>query len=298
MRCFVLHIIKTILFDDYYMKQFNLVNELLSFIDLKKQQNNTIGFVPTMGSLHDGHESLIETCQKENDITIVSVYVNPVQFNSKKDFINYPRNLKLDISCLEKLNCDVLFSPDVEEMEKFPKLEAKINLGNLNMLLEAKKRPGHFKGVIIIVSKLFQIISPNRAYFGEKDLQQLLIIKQLSYQRFNEINIVSCPTIRNPYGLAKSSRHRNLNSQDLKLARVVYEILKDVKRNISEWGVKKSKKYVENYLIRLDKINLDYFEIIESESFSFTQEIHSNCDYYALIAVKIRNIRLIDNLKL
>ena len=298
MACCILHIIKTTLFDDYYMKQFNLVNELLRFIDLKKQQNKTIGFVPTMGSLHHGHESLIQVSQKENDITIVSIYVNPIQFNSKIDFINYPRNLNLDIRCLKKLNCDVLFSPDVEEMEKFPKPEAKINLGNLNVLLEAKKRPGHFKGVVIIVSKFFQIISPNRAYFGEKDLQQLLIIKQLSYQKFNEINIVSCPTIRNAYGLAKSSRHKNLNSENLKLARVIYEILKNVKRNVFEWGVKKSKKYVEKYLARLDKINLDYFEIIESESFSFTEEFNPNYNYYAMIAVKIGDVRLIDNLKL
>ncbi len=138
------------------MKQFKLVNELLSFIDLKKQQNKTIGFVPTMGSLHKGHEALIEKCQKDNDITIVSIYVNPIQFNKKVDFINYPRNLNLDISCLEKLNCDVLFSPDVEEMERFPKPDTKLKLGNLNVLLEAKKRPGHFNGVIIIVSKLFQ----------------------------------------------------------------------------------------------------------------------------------------------
>jgi len=280
------------------MKQINEVNELLSFIQLKKEESKTIGFVPTMGTLHAGHDSLVKKCQEENEITIVSIFVNPIQFNNQEDFINYPRNLILDVTRLKKLNCDVLFCPSIDEISKIPEPNVNLNLGNLNLILEARQRPGHFKGVINIVSKLFEIVSPNKAYFGEKDLQQLLIIKQLCRQKFNNIQIVSCPTIRSREGLAQSSRNKNLNPSELLLATSIYKVLNEVRKNKWNWSVKKIKNYVKNYLHNLSRINLDYFEIIESESFSFTQEINSNCNYYAMIAVKIRNIRLIDNLKL
>jgi len=161
------------------MKQINTIDELLNFFKLKKIKSKTIGFVPTMGSLHVGHESLVEKCKKENEITIVSIYVNPIQFNDQNDFINYPRSIKLDIKKLKDLKCDILFNPSTEEISKLPEPIIDLKLGNLNKLLEAAKRPGHFKGVITIVSKLFKIISPNKAYFGEKDLQQLFITKKL-----------------------------------------------------------------------------------------------------------------------
>ena len=280
------------------MKQINEINDLLRFIQLKKEESKTIGFVPTMGTLHTGHDSLVKKCQEENEITIVSIFVNPIQFNNQEDFINYPRNLILDVTRLKKLNCDVLFCPSIDEISKIPEPNVNLNLGNLNLILEARQRPGHFKGVINIVSKLFEIVSPNKAYFGEKDLQQLLIIKQLCRQKFNNIQIVSCPTIRSREGLAQSSRNKNLNPSELLLATSIYKVLNEVQKNKWNWSVKKIKDYVKNYLHNLSRINLDYFEIIESESFSFTQEIHSNCNYYAMIAVKIRNIRLIDNLKL
>jgi len=280
------------------MKQINEVNELLSFIQLKKEESKTIGFVPTMGTLHAGHDSLVKKCQEENEITIVSIFVNPIQFNNQEDFINYPRNLTLDVKRLKKLNCDVLFSPSISEVSKIPEPNVNLSLGNLNRILEARQRPGHFKGVINIVSKLFKIVSPNKAYFGDKDLQQLLIIKQLCRQKFNNMQIVSCSTIRSREGLAQSSRNKKLNPSEVLLANSIYKVLREVKENKWNWSVKKMKNYVKNYLNNLAKINLDYFEIIESESFSFTQEINSNCNYYAMIAVKIRNIRLIDNLKL
>ena len=280
------------------MKQINTINELLDFIEETKKQSQTIGFVPTMGSLHQGHDSLIKKCQKENDITIVSIYVNPIQFNNQDDFVNYPRNLTLDIRRLLNLNCDILFSPSVTEISKLPQVNLNLRLDNLNTVLEAKKRPGHFNGVITIVSKLFEMITPNKAYFGEKDLQQLLIIKELCRQKFNNIQIVTCSTIRNRNGLAKSSRNKNLNSKEALLARSIYKVLREVKKNKLNWSIKKIKEYVKIYFNNIPTINLDYFEIIESESFSFTQEINSNCNYYAMIAVKIRNIRLIDNLKL
>ena len=213
------------------MEQIHTVDKLLNFILLKKEQKKTVGLVPTMGSLHEGHDSLITRCRKENNITIVSIYVNPDQFNIKDDFINYPRDLNLDIQRLENLHCDVLFFPSDEEMAKIPNSNFKLKLGNLNKILEAAKRPGHFQGVINIVSKLFQIISPNKAYFGEKDLQQLLIIKQLCVQRFPLVKIINCSTITDGYGLAKSSRNKNLNEKELSLARSLYRVLMEIKKN-------------------------------------------------------------------
>jgi len=279
------------------MKQINTVNYFLSFIQLIKQQNKTIVIVPTMGSLHSGHDSLIKRCKKENNITIVSVYVNPKQFNNKNDFLNYPRTLDADVNRLKTLNCDILFSPSDKEISKILNPNFRLKLGNLNKYLEADKRPGHFEGVINIVAKLFEIISPNKAYFGEKDLQQLLIIKQLCLQKFNTIQIISCATVRNASGLAKSSRNKNLNENELIIARSIYKVLHEVKKNKLNWSIKKAKDYVKKYLNNLS-INLDYFEIIEIEKFSFTQEINTNCNYYAMIAVRIRETRLIDNLKL
>ncbi len=279
------------------MKQINAVNDLLSFIQLIKQQNKTIGIVPTMGSLHSGHDSLIKRCKKENNITIVSVYVNPNQFNNKNDFLNYPRTLDADINRLKTLNCDILFSPSDKEISKILNPNFKLKLGNLNKYLEADNRPGHFEGVINIVAKLFEITSPNKAYFGEKDLQQLLIIKQLCLQKFKNIQVISCATVRNAGGLAKSSRNKHLTEKELIIARSIYKVLNEVKKNKLDWSVKKAKDYVRKYLNNLS-INLDYFEIIEIEKFSFTQEINTNCNYYAMIAVTIRETRLIDNLKL
>ena len=280
------------------MKQITTIVDLLSFIELVKRENKTIGFVPTMGSLHEGHDSLLRKCQNENDISIVSIYVNPSQFNCSNDFKNYPRNLDLDIKRLNKLNCDIVFSPSNYEISKIKDLEINLNLGNLDKLLEAEKRPGHFKGVTQIVSKLFKVIHPNKAYFGEKDLQQLLIIKKLSYQYFKDIKIISCETVRTSNGLAKSSRNKNLNSEEKLIAGVIFKVLNEVKKNKLIWNIKRAKEFVNSTFKKISLMNLEYFEVINSEKFSFIQETYTSRDCYAVIAVNIKNTRLIDNLKL
>jgi pantoate--beta-alanine ligase len=280
------------------MKQIATVVDLLRCIELIKKKNKTIGFVPTMGSLHEGHDSLLRKCQKENDISIVSIYVNPSQFNCSNDFKNYPRNLDLDIKRLNKLNCDIVFSPSNCEISKIKCPGINLNLGNLNKLLEAEKRPGHFKGVAEIVSKLFKIICPNNAYFGEKDLQQLLIIKKLTYQYFKDIKIISCETVRAPNGLAKSSRNKNLNNEEKLIAGVIFKVLNEVKKNKLTWNIKRAKEFVNSTFNRISLMNLEYFEIIDSEKFSFIEKTYSSRDCYAVIAVNINNTRLIDNLKL
>ena len=280
------------------MKQIATVVDLLSCIELIKKKNKTIGFVPTMGSLHEGHDSLLRKCQKENDISVVSIYVNPSQFNCSNDFKNYPRNLDLDVKRLNKLNCDIVFSPSNYEISKIKDPGINLNLGNLNKLLEAEKRPGHFKGVAEIVSKLFKIICPNNAYFGEKDLQQLLIIKKLTYRYFKDIKIISCETVRATNGLAKSSRNKNLNNEEKLIAGVIFKVLNEVKKNKLTWNIKRAKEFVNSTFNRTPLMNLEYFEIINSEKFSFIKETYTSRDCYAVIAVNIKNTRLIDNLKL
>ena len=280
------------------MKQIQQVSELHKYIQNLTSGNKSVGFVPTMGYLHEGHDSLINKSKKENNITIVSIYVNPTQFNNKHDYEKYPRNITADIKRLRRLNCDMLFHPDDREITNLPKPNIKIQFDNLKEILEANMRPGHFDGVINIVSKLFNIIKPNKAYFGEKDLQQLLIIQKLCNEKFKNIQIIKCPTIRECNGLAKSSRNKHLDTINLKLASKIYKMLKFTKKNIKILGVQKTKEYVVKYLNDLEGINLEYFEIINSESFSFTNTINSNSTYYGLIAVEINNIRLIDNIKL
>ena len=280
------------------MKQIQQVSELDNYIQNIISENKSIGFVPTMGYLHEGHDSLIKKSKKENDITIVSIYVNPIQFNNKHDYEKYPRNITADIKRLRRLNCDMLFHPKDREITNLPAIKIKIKFDNLKQILEANMRPGHFDGVIIIVSKLFNIIKPNKAYFGEKDLQQLLIIQKLCDEKYKNIQIIKCPTIRECNGLAKSSRNKHLDTINLKLASNIYKMLKFTKNNVKILGVQKTKEYVVKYLNNLVGINLEYFEIINLESFSFTNTINPNSSYYGLIAVEINNIRLIDNIKL
>ena len=280
------------------MNQIQLVSQLYKYIKNAKSENKSIGFVPTMGYLHEGHESLINQSKKENDVTIVSIYVNPIQFNNKNDYEKYPRNINADIIRLKKLNCDILFHPDDQEITNLPSPNIKIKFNNLKRILEGKMRPGHFDGVITIVTKLFEIIRPNKAYFGKKDLQQLFIIRKLCSEKYTNIQIIECPTIRESNGLAKSSRNKHLDIISLKLASNIYKMLKFTKKNIKFLGVQKTKEHVIKYLNNLGDINLEYFEIINSESFSFTNKINSKSNYYGVIAVKINNIRLIDNIKL
>tara|TARA_B100001057_G_scaffold245279_3_gene245624 strand:- start:35222 stop:36064 length:843 start_codon:yes stop_codon:yes gene_type:complete len=280
------------------MKQIQQVSQLNNYIKNLISENKSIGLIPTMGYLHEGHESLINKSKKENDITIVSIYINPIQFDNEDDYEKYPRNITADIKRLRKLNCDLLFHPDDSEITNLPKQNIKIKFDNLTQILEANMRPGHFEGVITIVTKLFKVIKPNKAYFGEKDLQQLLIIQKLCAEKYTNIQIIKCPTIREFNGLAKSSRNKHLDIANFNLASNIFKMLKFTKKNIKILGVEKTKNYVTKYLNNLGGINLEYFEIISSESFSFTNTIDANSTYYGLIAVKINNIRLIDNIKL
>ena len=280
------------------MQIFDKSSLLKSFVILKKKQKKSIGFVPTMGSLHDGHLSLIRKSKLENDITIVSIYVNPLQFDDKNDFANYPVSNKQDIKLLKEINCDALFAPKTRDMYKGGFNLIKLQLGNLDKILESKKRPGHFQGVIFIVHKFLKIINPDRAYFGEKDYQQLLIVKELASVYFPNIVIVACPTMRDQEGLAMSSRNKKLTKKQLDIAKKVFNLLKFTEKLFKEVGVQKAKCFVNDFFNKNEKINLDYFEVIEDSNFYITNILKNNKKYRIMIAFKIDNVRLIDNIKL
>jgi len=280
------------------MEKFERPSVLQSFLERKEKQKKSIGFVPTMGSLHDGHLSLIKQSKLENDITIVSIYVNPSQFNDEKDFLNYPVNLEKDICLLQQINCDVLFLPNTKDMYKDGFELINIELGNLETTLEAKERPGHFKGVLFIVNKLFKIICPHRTYFGEKDFQQLLIIKELGRRYFKDISIITCSTIRDNDGLAMSSRNKKLTKNQLNIAKKVFNLLKCTAQVIKKDGIQKAKMGVNDFFYQKEQINLDYFEIIDEKTFSAVNILNKTKTHRLMIAFKIGNVRLIDNLKL
>jgi len=280
------------------MQKFKKSLRLQSFLIATKKSGRSIGFVPTMGSLHEGHISLVQKSKSENDVTIVSIYINPSQFNDENDFINYPKSLENDISLLKGIKCDVLFLPNTKEMYKDGFSPIDVDLGNLNLILESKKRPGHFNGVVFIVHKLFKIIEPNKAYFGEKDFQQLLIIKKLAQSHFKKISVIGCPTVRDNGGLAMSSRNQKLTAKQLDFAKKAFNLLKNLKEIIKKNSVKESKIFVNDFFYQYEEITLDYFEIIEESNFSLVNSVIKNKMYRMMIAFKVGDVRLIDNLKL
>ena len=280
------------------MQKFKKSLRLQSFLITQKKSGKSIGFVPTMGSLHEGHVSLVRKSKLENDITVVSIYINPSQFNDENDFLTYPESLENDMSLLKEIKCDALFLPNTKEMYKDGFKTLDIDLGNLNLILESQKRPGHFDGVVFIVHKLFKIIDPDKAYFGEKDFQQLLIIQKLAKKHFKKTSVISCPTVRDNSGLALSSRNQKLTTKQLDFAKKVFNLLKTLKDVIKKNSVKESKVFVNDFFSQHEQITLDYFEIIEESNFSVVNSIIKNKIYRMMIAFNVGEIRLIDNLKL
>jgi len=200
---------------------------LQKFLNSIRNEGESIGFVPTMGSLHQGHFELINSSKNETNITVCSIYINPMQFNDKKDFMRYPRDEEKDISLLENLGCDVVFIPDDEQMFQGQRL-INLDFGSLSNDLEGKFRPGHFSGVALVVSKLFNIVQPQIAFFGQKDLQQYLIIKQMTEEFCFNIEIKMIPTVREKDGLALSSRNKLFTNDQRKKASILYQALKKV----------------------------------------------------------------------
>lgn len=279
------------------MLVYKTIKEIKEHVSAIKSEDRTIGFVPTMGALHQGHISLINTSKGECDITIASIFVNPTQFNDKSDLENYPRTTESDIRKLEDAGCDVLFLPSVIEMYPENFNEELFDLGNLDKVMEGKYRPGHFNGVVTIVSKFFDIILPNKSFFGEKDFQQLAIIKYIVKHKNYPIEIVSCPTLREHDGLAMSSRNMLLEPKERRIAGYIHHTMVEAKKLIPELSVDKIQDWVRKKINDTALMKVEYFDIVNSETLVNIRDWKDNCDKTGCIAVKIGKIRLIDNIK-
>ena len=258
----------------------------------------SVGFVPTMGALHLGHQSLIEKAISENNKVVCSIFVNPTQFNDPNDLENYPNQIKKDLVLLKKVGCDLVFNPTKTDMYPQGDEVIKFNLNGLDSLMEGAYRPGHFDGVCTIVSKLFKLIQPNNAYFGQKDFQQLIIIRQLNkIQKFN-INIVGCPTIREEDGLAMSSRNVLLSSSERKIAAKIYRILLEAKAQFSKSSIQSLKLFVETELNTVSEFSVDYVEIAHAQTLKSLNNLEKNEPAVLCVAVFLGSVRLIDNILL
>lgn len=269
--------------------------DLAKLIHAYKTANKFVGFVPTMGALHEGHLSLIEKSNEQCDITVVSIFVNPTQFNNKADLEKYPRNIEQDKKLLLNVGCNILFYPDEKEMYPEPD-NREFNFGDLETVMEGEFRPGHFNGVAQIVSKLFDAVQPDKAFFGEKDFQQLAVIRELVRRQNYPIQIISCATVRETDGLAMSSRNERLTKKQRQVAPIISKTLFEAKKMFSE-GVKIEaiKRYVTDTMNKGEDMSLEYFDIVDSDSLQSVTEITDSKHVTACIALHLGEVRLIDN---
>lgn len=271
--------------------------ELLKEIETLKKEGRSIGFVPTMGALHEGHLSLIKTANKENDVTIVSIFVNPTQFNNKDDYNKYPRIFDEDIKKLEAVKYDILYTPTEEEM--YPEVDNReFDFGRLDKVMEGKHRPGHFRGVALIVSKLFEDVKPDRAYFGEKDFQQVAIIRQLIKILDFNIDIVSCPIFREKDGLAMSSRNMLLNKEQRGNVSLISQTLFKIREQLKTMSVSETKDCVIRTINANNFLEVEYFDIVETNSLESINILSDKKSCIGCIAVNVGSIRLIDNVRI
>ena len=278
------------------MHIFKSISQLQEFRLNSANSAKKIGFVPTMGALHDGHISLVNRSIAENDLAIVSIFVNPTQFNEAADYSNYPRTEKIDQELLIQVNPDVLFMPSAEEMYQNNEELLKINLNGLDSVMEGKFREGHFAGVVTVVDKFFSIIRPNRAYFGLKDFQQLAIIKYMASKRYPEMEIVPCPIIRDHDGLALSSRNQRLSAHDRSVSVLLSKALFNLHNN---WRVMPFDKALSQSKAVLSdsSIELEYLEVVDAQTLEIQHE-YSTSQVVACLAARVGNVRLIDNILL
>jgi pantoate--beta-alanine ligase len=274
----------------------SLINETRRILSIFRQQGKSIGLIPTMGALHEGHLSLIDASLRSNDISVISIFVNPTQFNDRNDFKKYPRDIDKDLELIRLKGCDLVFIPAEEEI--YPEKDQRVfDFGTLDKYMEGKYRPGHFNGVAQIVSRLFSIIEPDKAYFGEKDFQQLVIIKKLVQQLCIPVEIVSCPIIREPDGLAMSSRNRLLTPVQRKSAARISKVLMNAKSIARKIEIARLKDYVISEIDSDPNLKTEYFEIVLESNMIPLKKWPEKSPVIACITVKAGHIRLIDNIK-
>jgi pantoate--beta-alanine ligase len=276
------------------LKIFNRKQALHSYLDELRSQAKTIGFVPTMGALHAGHLSLIEQAKQKADIIVCSIFVNPTQFNDKKDLENYPRPVEDDIKKLEQAFCDILFIPEVDEMYNSTE-KWSIELDNLDNILEGKIRPGHYQGVTQIVKKLFDIIKPDFAFFGQKDYQQYMVISYMVKKLRIKVKLVLCAIIREKDGLAMSSRNIYLSPQDRQNSLALFHALSKFRDLYKTKSISQLKIEITSFLKSAPGIEMEYFEIFNAKSFQPASSKRAG-SIIALVAAKVGSIRIIDNM--
>jgi pantoate--beta-alanine ligase len=280
----------------------NVISTVVELQNIIRRKNEApVGFVPTMGALHKGHISLVESALQLCPVVAVSIFVNPTQFNDKNDLKNYPRDLEKDLALLEKIlrKNDIVFTPSVEEI--YPEEDKRVfNFGNLDNVMEAKQRPGHFNGVAQVVSRLFEIVAPDIAIFGLKDFQQLAVIKELVRQTGNKVKIIGNPIIRETDGLAMSSRNVLLEPEIRKSAPIIFKTISSASEMISNSDLPEIKSFVKNTIEKVDSFTVEYFDIVDDTQLIPVNkkcEMQKNIRYYGCIAVKAGKIRLIDNIE-
>ena len=281
------------------MTLFKEKSDLNKKIGYIKEKNLTIGLIPTMGALHKGHLSLVERSLLENDFTIVSIFINPTQFNDKEDLANYPKNLTKDCDFLEAISDDIIiFAPEISDLYDKNISVKKFDFQGLDRFMEGKYRKGHFEGVATVVSRLFEIVKPNKAYFGEKDYQQLKIIQQLVVQYRIPVNIIGCKIIREDDGLALSSRNSKLGSHSRNIASKIFELLNYCRVHFDSMNLDEIINHVNIFFEKISEIELEYFIIADSETLIPAKEIIKDKQYRAFVAVRLDGVRLIDNIEL
>lgn len=277
------------------MQVLNTKNELINLLDNYKKEGKKIGFVPTMGALHNGHLSLVKTSKTHSDITVVSIFVNPTQFNDPEDLKRYPRTLEQDVKLLETVGCDFVFAPSVEEIYPEPDTR-KFDFGYIETVMEGAKRPGHFNGVGQVVSRLFDIVRPDKAFFGMKDFQQVAVIKNMVGQLKYNIEIVPCPIIREESGLALSSRNTLLDEDHKKNAPHIYATLKKARSLASQLSVDELKQWIKDEINKNPLLETEYVEIVDDTSLKVIHDWSEKGTKVACVAVYAGKIRLIDNI--
>lgn len=279
------------------MRLFEKVNELQSYLSAFQTKGLTIGLVPTMGALHAGHLSLIRHSQQDNDITVISIFVNPTQFNNREDLEKYPRDVNKDIQKLKSVHCDVAFIPSEQDIYPKGAVSKKYDLAGLDQNMEGAYRPGHFDGVATVVERLFEIVKPDRAYFGEKDFQQLVIIKRLVDLKKLPIQIVPHPIERSEKGLALSSRNLRLSKTDQEKALAIYHSLSKVRKELNNYSPQELKEKIRKQFEN-EPLDLEYVEIVNSDNLHPLQNWQDATHARIFMAATISGVRLIDNLSL
>ena len=278
------------------MKVIHTIKDLQAELSVLKAQGKKVGLVPTMGALHAGHASLVKRSVNENEVTVVSVFVNPTQFNDKNDLVKYPRTLDADCKLLEACGATYAFAPSVEEMYPEPDTR-QFSYAPLDTVMEGAFRPGHFNGVCQIVSKLFEAVKPHRAYFGEKDFQHLAIIREMVRQMQFDLEIVGCPIVREEDGLALSSRNARLSAEERENALKISQTLFKSRTFAATHTVGETLKFVEDAIAAVLGLRLEYFEIVDGNTLQKVDNWNQTSYVVGCITVFCGDVRLIDNIK-